>query len=179
MRSLFSLSLSLFPHRNGPVGSAVCVYKFHSDADDLGNVFKGNYKKTEGGSLVVVENFVDFSVSAGCKDMSNSGKLLKGLLVKVFSVIMIKLMTTLNFSQCEANSRTVDEARDIQLMESPVAQSNGPSPLLELSGYTFRKIVVDQVVDADGSRHEVMFVTAHKNGKLYIISICKLAHSLL
>ena len=56
-------------------------------------------------------------------------------------------------------------------MESPVAQSNGPSPLLELSGYTFRKIVVDQVVDADGTRHEVMFVTAHKNGKLYIINM--------
>ena len=44
-------------------------------------------------------------------------------------------------------------------------QSNGNQPLLELGGYTFSKIVVDQMTDANGTKHEVMFVTAHKDGK--------------
>lgn len=67
--------------------------------------------------------------------------------------------------QCEAGSRTVEDARDIQLMEAVARQSNGPHPLLQLEGYVFRKIVVDQMTDANGTRHEVMFVTAYKDGK--------------
>lgn len=59
----------------------------------------------------------------------------------------------------------MEDARDIQLMESSVSQSNQARPLLELDGYTFSKIVVDQVIDADGNKHEIMFVTAHKDGK--------------
>ena len=59
----------------------------------------------------------------------------------------------------------MEDARDIQLMESTVSQLNQAQPLLELGGYTFSKIVVDQVTDADGNKHEVMFVTAHKDGK--------------
>jgi hypothetical protein len=50
-------------------------------------------------------------------------------------------------------------------MESSVSQSNLAHPLLELGGFTFSKIVVDQVTDANGTKHEVMFVTAHKDGK--------------
>ena len=67
--------------------------------------------------------------------------------------------------QCEANSRTVEEARDIQFMDDVALQANEHHPLLELGGYTFSKIVVDQTTDADGTKHEVMFVTAHKDGK--------------
>ena len=51
-------------------------------------------------------------------------------------------------------------------MESVVKQSNGPHPLLQLSGYLFHKIVVDQVDDVNGTQREVMFVTAHRDGKL-------------
>ena len=72
----------------------------------------------------------------------------------------------------------MEDARDIQLMESTVSQSNEAQPLLELGGYTFSKIVVDQVTDADGNKHEVMFVTAHKDGKstwnLSAISTCSI-----
>ena len=46
-----------------------------------------------------------------------------------------------------------------------MSQSNVNQPLLELGGYTFSKIVVDQMTDANGTKHEVMFVTAHKDGK--------------
>ena len=55
--------------------------------------------------------------------------------------------------QCE-DGRTVEDARDIQLMESSVS----------LGGYTFSKIIVDQMTDANGTKHEIMFVTAHKDG---------------
>lgn len=50
-------------------------------------------------------------------------------------------------------------------MASSVKQSNEDQPLMELGGYTFSKIVVDQMTDADGTKHEVMFVAAHKDGK--------------
>ena len=53
-----------------------------------------------------------------------------------------------------------------------MSQSNGPLPLLELPGYIFRKIVVDQVVDVSGTRHEVMFVTAHKEGTCFVLFSC-------
>ena len=65
--------------------------------------------------------------------------------------------------QC-GDGRTVEDARDIQLMESSVSQSNLAQPLLELGGYTFSKIIVDQMTDANGTKHEIMFVTAHKDG---------------
>lgn len=59
----------------------------------------------------------------------------------------------------------MEDARDIQLMDEAARQSNGPRPLLNLEGYVFRKIVVDQVNDTNGTRHEVMFVAAYKEGK--------------
>ena len=52
-------------------------------------------------------------------------------------------------------------------MESDATQSNGPRPLLELPGYKFSKIVVDLVRDANGTLHEVMFVTAHRDGEFW------------
>ena len=67
--------------------------------------------------------------------------------------------------QCEAGSRSVEDARDIQFMDNAARQSNGPHPLLKMEGYVFRKIVVDQVTDANGTRHEVMFVAAYNDGK--------------
>ena len=51
-------------------------------------------------------------------------------------------------------------------------QSNGPHPLLELDGYAFSKIVVDQMTDANGTKHEVMFVAAHKDGKSHRRCFC-------
>ena len=75
--------------------------------------------------------------------------------------------------QCEPGSRSVEDARDIQLMDSDVRQSNGPRPLLELPGYTFSKIIVDQMSDANGTQHEVMFVTAHRDGKCSDLYVCR------
>lgn len=67
--------------------------------------------------------------------------------------------------QCEAGSRSVEDVRDIQFMDEAAKQSNGPHPLLRMDRYVFRKIVVDQVTDANGTRHEVMFIAAYNDGK--------------
>ena len=48
------------------------------------------------------------------------------------------------------------------LME-PTAVQWG-EPLLQLSSYTFMRLVVDTVVDANGTTHAVFFIAAYKEG---------------
>ena len=58
---MFSL---FFPLRNGPVGSAVCVYTFGSHDDDLDNVFTNDYMQRIGvGQWDTVTNYDPFTVS--------------------------------------------------------------------------------------------------------------------
>lgn len=47
-------------------------------------------------------------------------------------------------------------------MKPTAIQSNGNRPLLQLSGYAFRKLIVDSVQALDGVTYEVMFIAAQK-----------------
>jgi len=59
----------------------------------------------------------------------------------------------------------VDHARDIQLMKSKVASSNGPRPLLVSEEYTFEKIVVSQTTALDNRTYNILFIAASSTGK--------------
>ena len=51
-------------------------------------------------------------------------------------------------------------------MELPVEQSNGPSPIIQLSGYLSQKITVASVQAVNGTVYETMFIAAYKNSEL-------------
>lgn len=51
----------------------------------------------------------------------------------------------------------------MMLME-PTAVQWG-QPLLQLSSYTFMRIVVDTVLDANGTSHAVFFIAAYEEGR--------------
>ena len=50
-------------YRNGPTGSAVCVFTFDEQANDIGRVFDGDYLQLVSEQWVTVNNYQPFTVS--------------------------------------------------------------------------------------------------------------------
>lgn len=55
--------LCLYTHRNGPVGSAVCVFTFDTHSNDLHRVFNGRYLQRRGTTNWVSVPNIPFTVS--------------------------------------------------------------------------------------------------------------------
>ena len=53
-------------------------------------------------------------------------------------------------------------------MEQPVEQSNGPRPIIQLSGYLFQKVTVDSVQSVNRTIYETLFIAAYKNSELVV-----------
>ena len=59
-------------------------------------------------------------------------------------------------------------------MELPTEQSNGPHPIIQLSGYLFQKVTVDSVQSVNGTVYETLFIAAYKNSEwIFIDSLAK------
>ena len=136
------------PPRNGPVGSVLCVYTFGSHTNDLDTVFEGDYLKlislTE---TAVIPNYSPVIVSA-----AHRPPLCRMLSVNGFPPL-----------QCHVN-RSREDAEASQLMRATALQLG--QPLLQLSGYEFRKLAVHTTAIGNGTVLPVFFIAAYENGQL-------------
>ena len=57
------------------------------------------------------------------------------------------------------------EANEYRLMSGTATQTNGHTPHLQLTGYSFKKILVASVPDLAGSIHDMMYITSSKESE--------------
>ncbi|CAI8036121.1 Semaphorin-4E [Geodia barretti] len=71
-------------------------------------------------------------------------------------------------SQCTTD-RSATEANERHLMSDTAHQTSGDRLHLQLTGYSFKKILVAAVTDLAGNTHDVMYITSTKEGSLVLL----------
>ena len=76
-------------------------------------------------------------------------------------------------SQCTTD-RSATEANERHLMSDTAHQTSGDRLHLQLTGYSFKKILVAAVTDLAGNTHDVMYITSTKEGEVSQYSLSSL-----